>query len=117
MAAPYAAASSDQAHARARPAGERLSRGIKLRGIDAEGSRFETHGQPRIASLFVSHLRGNLVSAHRLRAPHAMPRRRQVAAWDAPLRHLAQRCDCSSDGMSLAVAIRAVVGAHAAQSR
>jgi hypothetical protein len=89
MAAPYAAASSDHAHTRARPAGERLSRGIKLGGIDAEGSRFETHGQPRVASLFVSHLRGNLVSAPKLRAPQAMPGRRQVVARDAPLRHLA----------------------------
>jgi hypothetical protein len=89
MAAPCAAASSEHAHAHARPAGERLSRGIKLRGIDAEGSRFETHGQPRVPSLFVSHLRGNLVSVQRLQAPQAMPRRRQVAARDALLRHLA----------------------------
>jgi hypothetical protein len=89
MAAPHAAASSEHAHTRARPAGKRISRGIKLRGIDAEGSRFETHGQPKVAFLFVSHLRGNLVSAHRLRAPQAMPRRRQAATPDAPLRHLA----------------------------
>jgi hypothetical protein len=46
-----------------------------------------------------------------------MPGGRQIVARDARLRQLAHPLGLSSDGMSLAVARRAAVGARAAQSR